>query len=120
MHKLKPYFIFAVVAMALLWGTYGVSADNCNVGDSSAWGRLSGPGDSCAFSLYSYVQTLSVFFSAPGRGTDFWVEVVGEDGRTVLGNWNINDSLTITLSGGGTFYVTVYSNRGAGNWSCSW
>ncbi len=48
------------------------------------------------------------------------VEVIGQDGRTVLGNFDLDNGEIIQLSGGGTFYLTIYSNRGAGNWTCSW
>jgi hypothetical protein len=99
-------------------GSY--SPGNCNIGDTSAWGYLSGPGDTCSFTLDSYVSNLDVNFSAPGGGTSFRVEVLAKDGRTVLGDYDLNATSRIQLQGGGLFYLTVYSNRGAGNWSCAW
>jgi len=65
-------------------------------------------------------QLRRVPFTYPKGSVDFWVEVIGQDGRTVLGNFDLDNGEIIQLSGGGTFYLTIYSNRGAGNWTCSW
>lgn len=101
-------------------GGGGYSPGSCNVGGNSAWGYLNGSGDSCSFTIDSYVQTLNMNFVHPGNSVDFWVEVVGKDGRTVSNNVDLSSSGGIQLIGGGRFYITVYSNRGSGNWSCSW
>jgi hypothetical protein len=92
---------------------------NCNTSGNSAWGSLTGPGDYCDWSIYSQVDTLTVNFSVPA-GSNFWLEVIGEDGYTVLGEFDLNQSPAIDLIGGGTFYLSVYSNYGSGNWSASW
>ena len=92
---------------------------NCNTSSNSAWGSLTGPGDYCDWSIYSQVNTLTVNFSVPA-GSNFWLEVIGEDGYTVLGEFDLNQSPAIDLIGGGTFYLSVYSNYGSGNWSASW
>jgi len=93
---------------------------SCNVYSNSASGYLVGPGDSCNWSIYAYSNYVEVPFSYPKGSADFWVKVIGQDGYTVLGNFDLDNGEIIQLSGGGTFYLTIYSNRGAGNWSCSW
>ena len=106
-------------------GTYelGSAMDtggNCNSSGNSAWGYLSGPGDYCDWSLYAQSDTIDVMFTYPVGSVDFWVEVVGEDGYTVLGDFDLDNNESIQLIGGGTFYLTVYSNYGAGDWSAYW
>jgi len=84
-------------------------------------GYLYGPGASYTFTVNAgSVNYVEVNFSWPKGSADFWVKVVGQDGRTVLGNFDLDNGEIIQLSGGGTFYLTIYSNRGAGNWSCTW
>ncbi len=84
-------------------------------------GYLSGPGASYTFTVNAgSVTYLEVTFSYPKGSVDFWVKVVGQDGRTVLGNFDLDNGEIIQLQGGGTFYLTVYSNRGAGYWSAAW
>jgi hypothetical protein len=104
------------------WGggsdTY--SPSNCNVSENQAWGYLTGTGDSCSFTVDSYVNRFSITFSYPRGSADFWVETIGQDGTTVLGNVDLDNGEVLNLSGGGRYYFTIYSNRGAGNWSCTW
>ena len=96
------------------------TGSGCNVGSNSAWGYLSGPGDDCTWSIYAYSNYLEVPFTYPKGSVDFWVEVVGQDGYTILGNFDLDNGEIITLSGGGTFYLTIYSNYGSGKWNASW
>ncbi len=84
-------------------------------------GYLSGPGASYTFTINAgSVTYLEVPFTYPKGSVKFWVKVVGQDGYTVLGDFDLDNGSVIQLSGGGTFYMTIYSNNGAGNWSCSW
>ena len=110
----RAILIISVVAAALLWGAGGSFA----AGES---GYLSGTGEYNTFSvdagLNSYIEVL---FSYPGGSADFGVRVIDHDMRTVLGDYRLNESRTVPLSGGGIFYLTIYSIRGAGNWSASY
>ena len=63
---------------------------------------------------------MEVPFTYPVGSVDFWVKVVGQDGSTILGNFDLDRGKIIQLSGGGTFYMRVYSRSGSGNWSCTW
>jgi hypothetical protein len=84
-------------------------------------GRLSGPGKSDTFTVNAEsVQYLEVPFTYPAGSADFWVKVVGEDGRTVLGDFDLDNGEIINLSGGGTFYLTIYSKSGSGKWSATY
>jgi hypothetical protein len=94
---------------------------NCNTVGTTANGFLTGPGDSCKFTVNAGTKTMvEVPFTYPTGSVDFWVEVVGQDGYTVLGDFDLDNGSVIQLSGGGIFYLSIYSNNGAGNWSCSW
>ncbi|MBN1883478.1 MAG: hypothetical protein JW885_15025 [Deltaproteobacteria bacterium] len=102
-------------------GGGGGGSSNCNASGRSAWGYLTGPGDACSWSIYDTSGNFNVYFTYPAGSVDFWVEIVGQDGYTVLGVYDLDNSRGgINLSGGGTFYLTIYSNYGAGDWSCSW
>jgi len=84
-------------------------------------GYLAGPGASYTFTVNAgSVTYLEVPFTYPAGSVDFWVKVVGQDGYTVLGDFDLDAGEVIQLSGGGTFYVTVYSKMGAGNWSATY
>jgi hypothetical protein len=99
----------------------GGGTGNCTVVGNAVNGYLSGPGDSCKFTINAGSKTyVEVPFTYPTGSVDFWVEVVGQDGYTVLGDFDLDNGSVIQLSGGGTFYLTIYSNNGAGAWSCNW
>jgi len=49
---------------------------------------------------------------------DLLCQVEGESG-SVLGTYNVKNGTVITLSGGGTFYLFVWSNNGACNWTAT-
>jgi len=112
--KHKGILIMSVVAALLLWGICGADA----AGES---GYLSGSGEYYTFSVDAGLNNyLEVVFSYPRGSVDFGVRVIDHDMRTVLGDYRLNESQTVPLSGGGVFYLTIYSNRGAGNWSASY
>jgi hypothetical protein len=99
----------------------GGGSGTCNVTGNAANGYLTGPGDSCKFTINAGSNKyIEVPFTYPKGSVDFWVEVVGQDGYSVLGNFDLDNGEVIQLSGGGIFYMTIYSNNGAGNWSCYW
>jgi hypothetical protein len=90
-------------------------------GSNSQGGYLAGPGASYTFTVNAgSVTYLEVPFTYPKGSVSFWVKVVGQDGSTVLGDFDLNNGEIIQLSGGGTFYVTIYSKMGAGNWSATY
>jgi len=87
----------SVLAVVLMAGTASAITES---------GYLNGTGSSYSFTV--------------NAGSDTFVEVVGMDGYTVLGNFDMDNGEIIQLMGGGTFYLTIYSNYGSGNWSASW
>ncbi len=90
-------------------------------GSNSQSGYLAGPGASYTFVVNAgSVTYIEVPFTYPKGSVDFWVKVVGQDGSTVLGDFDLDNGEIIQLSGGGTFYVTIYSKMGAGNWSATY
>ncbi|MBN1881911.1 MAG: hypothetical protein JW885_07040 [Deltaproteobacteria bacterium] len=48
------------------------------------------------------------------------MKVTGPDGYTILGNYDLDNGNIIQLMGGGTFYLTIFSNRGSGYWNASY
>ncbi|MBN1882260.1 MAG: protein kinase [Deltaproteobacteria bacterium] len=84
-------------------------------------GTLSGTGDSSEFTIDAgFDEYVEVYFTWPRGLADIWVEVVGEDGYTVLGDFDLDDGEIIQLMGGGVFYLTVYSKDGAATWSAEY
>ena len=84
-------------------------------------GRLSGAGANYTFAVNAGTeQMVEVTFTYPVGSADFWVKVIGEDGKTVLGDYDLDEGRYVHLGGGGTFYLTVYSRAGAGDWRAYW
>ena len=92
-----------------------------DTGSHTESGNLIATGDSYKFTINAgsddYVE---VYFTWPRGEADIWVEVVGEDGYTVLGDFDLDNGEIIQLMGGSTFYLTVYSKKGGGSWSAEY
>jgi len=92
-----------------------------NPGMYNEGGYLMDIGDSYSFTLNAGYDTyVEVYFTYPRGSADFWVEVVGEDGYTVLGDFDLDEGEIIQLMGGSTFYLTIYSQGGGGSWSAEY
>ena len=102
------------------YGGYGTMTP-ADPGSYRESGYLTGVGDSNDFTVNAGSDTfVEVFFIWPMGLADFWVRVVGEDGYTVLGDFDLDEGEIIQLMGGGTFYLTVYSKSGEGDWSAEY
>ncbi|MBN1573250.1 MAG: hypothetical protein JW984_08665 [Deltaproteobacteria bacterium] len=100
--------------------TPGLDSDSkCTVMESSAFGSLEGPGESCEIPI-EVKELLEVTFTYPKDSADFWVEVTGPGGGTAVGEYNLAENNVVTLNGTGKFKLTIYSNYGSGNWSATW
>jgi hypothetical protein len=86
-------------------------------GTSLENGYLSGSGEFRTFIVNAKVNYVEVTFSYPKGTADFWVKVISEDGVEVLGDFDLDNGEIIQLTGGGTFYLKIYSKEGAGSWS---
>jgi hypothetical protein len=83
-------------------------------------GYLNGPGSSFVFPVNAGAdEYVDVTFTYPKGTVDFWVTVTGEDG-SALGNFDLDNGEVIQLMGGGTFWLTIYSVTGMGNWSATY
>ncbi len=90
-------------------------------GSHTEGGYLAGPGASYTFTVNAGSKNyLEVPFTYPKGQASIWVKVVGQDGNTVLGDFDLDKGEVVRLMGGGTFYLTVYSKIGAGNWSAKY
>jgi hypothetical protein len=84
-------------------------------------GYLKGPGDSSSFKVEAGdIDELRVSFTIPAAPADFRVKIVGEDKKTLLDDVKLVKGYDIVLLNGGTFYLTVYSKAGEGNWSAAY
>lgn len=84
-------------------------------------GYLSGSGASYTFTVNAgSVSPVDLIFNYPMGSVDFWVKVVGRDGYTVLNTFDLDKTDIIQLFGGGTFYLTIYSKKGSGEWSAKY
>ncbi len=102
MRNVRTLLILLAVALTFMLAGSNASAMNQS-------GYLSGPGASYTFTVDAGTNNyLEVNFSYPKGSVKFWVEVVGSDGTTVLGNFDLDNGEVIQLSGGGTFYLTIY------------
>lgn len=82
--------------------------------DITISGRLTGPGDTHVFRIPAESSYVEVVFYYPEKTMSLSVRVVAGDKRTVLGQYDLDKGEIIELYGGGDFYLTVYSTRGAG------
>jgi len=80
-------------------------------------GFLEGSGDFKTFIVNAHVDYVEITFTYPTGRADFWVAVLGEDGTSKLGDFDLDNGEIIQLIGGGVFYVKIYSKEGAGEWS---
>jgi len=80
-------------------------------------GFLEGSGDFKTFIVNAHMDYVEITFTYPAVGVDFWVEVLGEDGKSELGDFDLDNGEIIQLIGGGVFYVKIYSKEGSGEWS---
>ena len=102
------------------YGDYG-NITPADPGRYTENGYLTGSGDSNRFTLNAgYDNYVEVLFVYPRGGADFWVKVEGEDGSTILGDFDLDNGEIIQLMGGSTFYLTIYSKMGGGDWSAEY
>ncbi|MCP4228632.1 MAG: hypothetical protein GY771_00590 [bacterium] len=81
-------------------------------------GNISSTNDTEEFGIDLNSTAVDVTFDYP-VGADFWVTVYGMD-HNHLGTFRLDDGEVIELTGGGQFYLEVYSKSGTGAWSCEW
>ncbi|MGQ9707033.1 MAG: hypothetical protein ACUVWP_08585 [bacterium] len=78
-------------------------------------GNISSKNEENSFTVHCNMKTVEIAFEYPEEA-EFWVMVNGEYGDK-LGDFNLKDGKYITLTGGGTFTLTVYAKKGKGDWS---
>jgi hypothetical protein len=89
-------------------------ADVTSGGDLIASGSLP-EGESSSFEYQASEDSESVVFTWPDDA-NFWVKVYSSSGK-VLGDYDLDNGDTITLTGGGTFKLKIYSKDGSGAWT---
>ena len=89
-------------------------------GVSMEKGFLSETGSFKTFIVNAKIDYVEVTFMYPTGEVDFWVKVLGEDGKSTLIDVDLDDGNIIQLMGGGIFYVKIYSKDGAGEWRATY
>jgi hypothetical protein len=78
-------------------------------------GNISSSDEVNSFTVYCNMKKVEIAFDYPEKA-EFWVTVNGEYGDK-LGDFDLSKGKYITLTGGGTFTLTVFSKKGKGEWS---
>ncbi len=99
-----------VAAVAVAAAAYGF--------EGSASGYVTDNTDEDEFALLADSADLDVVFTWPA-GTAFWVTVYGRD-HNELEEFDLTEGDTINLTGGGLFYLEVFSTNGYGTWTATW
>jgi hypothetical protein len=86
--------------------------------DGSISGYIKDNTDEDEFAVLGDSDDIDVIFDWPA-GAEFWVTVYGRN-HNELGDFDLNDGDTINLTGGGLFFLEVYSVSGSGAWAAEW
>jgi hypothetical protein len=76
--------------------------------DGSISGYIKDNTDEDEFAVLGDSDDIDVIFDWPA-GAEFWVTVYGRN-HNELGDFDLNDGDTINLTGGGLFFLEVYSS----------
>ncbi len=86
--------------------------------DGSVSGYIKDNTDEDEFAVLADSVDIDVIFDWPA-GTEFWVTVYGRD-HNELEDFDLTEGDTINLTGGGPFFLEVYSVSGIGAWAAEW
>ena len=86
--------------------------------DGSVSGYIKDNTDEDEFAVLADSSDIDVIFDWPA-GTEFWVIVYGRD-HNELEDFDLTEGDTINLTGGGLFFLEVYSVSGIGAWAAEW
>jgi hypothetical protein len=74
-------------------------------------------GDTASFTVQAESDPEDWVFTWPD-GASFHVKVIGKNGKK-LGDFDLDNGNTITLTGGGKFTLKVYAKSGSGRWTAN-
>lgn len=86
--------------------------------DGSVSGYIKDNTDEDEFAVLGDSADIDVIFDWPA-GAEFWVIVYGRD-HNELGDFDLTEGDTVNLTGGGLFFLEVYSVSGIGAWAAEW
>jgi hypothetical protein len=86
--------------------------------EGSVSGYVTDNTDEDEFTVLADSKDIDVVFDWPA-GTSFWVTVYGRN-HDELAEFDLTEGDTINLTGGGLFYLEVFSKSGYGAWSAAW
>jgi len=78
-------------------------------------GNINSKDEVNSFTIHCNMKSVEMAFEYPEKA-EFWVTIAGEYGDK-LGDFDLSKGKYITLTGGGTFTLTVYAKKGKGEWS---
>jgi hypothetical protein len=82
-----------------------------------ATGVLKETTDEAQFPFEAPTEGISIYFDCPAKESDLWVKVTAEDGKTILGDFDLSDQKIVDLKEKGKYLITVYSRGGAGSFT---
>lgn len=86
--------------------------------EGSVSGYIADNTDEDEFALLADSSDIDVVFDWPA-GAAFWVTVYGRD-HNELAEFDLTEGDTINLTGGGLFFLEVFSTSGYGAWAADW
>jgi hypothetical protein len=107
---MKRVFWVLAAATALGSAAYGF--------EGSVSGYIVDNTDEDEFAILADSSDIDVVFDWP-TGAVFWVTVYGRD-HNELNEFDLTEGDTINLTGGGLFFLEVFSTSGYGAWAADW
>ncbi len=104
-----------LLLLAILMGALAGAAAAFN---GSVSGYVTDNTEEDEFALLADSTNLDVNFIYPS-GADFYVTVYGRS-HNELGEFRLADGAAINLTGGGLFYLEIFSKDTGGDWSATW
>ena len=86
--------------------------------DGSVGGYITDNTDEDEFAILVDSKDIDVVFDWPA-GAVFWVTVYGR-GHDELAEFDLTEGDTVNLTGGGLFFLEVFSTSGYGAWAAEW
>jgi hypothetical protein len=86
--------------------------------EGSVSGYITDNTDEDEFAILADSRDIDVVFDWPAEAV-FWVTVYGRE-HNELAEFDLTEGDTINLTGGGLFYLEVFSTSGYGAWAADW
>jgi hypothetical protein len=92
----------------------------CDLLDNSASGYLDDHGGFCSWQITTESPNNAVLFVCDTPSADFRIQVMAEDGVSLLEEYILAEKLAVVLPEAGTYWLIIYSTGESGAWSATW